>query len=188
MKCVPQDYDYVFSLFEGKDRISHAVDWLSYWLKFKSLCGETGTVIFDIDDTLVTLVDNKEKIIPAMGRLYKLCHNLGFPTNIITARPESKANRQETERMLKKNGIFGYEAMYMMPSNMETTFESVSLYKYTARMDVATRHTILANCGDMWSDHCKFPTSTTDMNERDVDECAVFFLHAFPCLKLPGKY
>ena len=51
----------MFALVEGDDkdeRIANAVQWMMYWLRFKSLCNQTGCVVFDIDDTLV---DNKGK-------------------------------------------------------------------------------------------------------------------------------
>ena len=62
--------------------------------------------------------------------------------------------------MLQKNGINEYEALYMMPSDIEPTFETISQYKFLARADIAKRHNIIGNCGDMWSDHVRYPCAT----------------------------
>tara|TARA_B100000945_G_C20396811_1_gene605287 strand:- start:375 stop:950 length:576 start_codon:yes stop_codon:yes gene_type:complete len=187
MKFKPESYDFVFSLVDGNnniEKINNATDWANIWLKFKSMCGEKGSIVFDIDDTLV---DSKEKIIPSMVKLYKTCQKFGFITNIVTARPESKHNRAFTENMLKKRGIDGYEALYMMPSNITPTFNSISEYKHSARTHISKRHKILANFGDMWTDHLKFP-SNTDLNSRSVEECAILFPPNcnYACIKLPG--
>tara|TARA_B100001741_G_scaffold178960_1_gene147426 strand:- start:950 stop:1525 length:576 start_codon:yes stop_codon:yes gene_type:complete len=189
MKYNSLNYKFVFALVEGDDkdeRIANAVQWMMYWLRFKSLCNQTGCVVFDIDDTLV---DNKEKPIPSMIKLYKLCISLGFIVNIVTARPESPKNRKETARMLDDRGITDYEALYMMPANLNTTASIISTYKSNARADIAQRHEILANCGDMWTDHIKYPTSLKEFQDRNVEETAVFFIpgQSFPCLKLPGE-
>lgn len=190
MKIKPQHYNFVYAKFDANstnEQISDAAEWLMYWIKFKSLCQQNGSVIFDIDDTLV---DDKEKKIPSMIRLYKMCLSLGYVVNIVTARPESKNNRSETLKMLHANDILDFEALYMMPDEINTTFENISKYKYTARCDIASRHTIIANCGDMWTDHFKYPINMSVFKNRDVKECSIFFLpgNDFPCLKLPGKY
>jgi hypothetical protein len=188
MKYKSLNYKFVFALVEGDnkdERIVNGVQWMTYWLKFKSMCGETGCVIFDIDDTLV---DSKEKPISSMLKLYRLCISLGFVVNIVTARPESKQNRRETIKMLNDRGISNYEALYMMPANLNPTASIISIYKANARADIADRHAILANCGDMWTDHIKYPTSMKEFQDRDVQETAVCFVpgQSFPCLKLPG--
>lgn len=184
----PQNYPFVFAIVHGDnkhEKISSAVQWAAYWLKFKALCNSQGSVIFDIDDTLV---DEKEKGIKSMIQLYKLCLKLEFVVNIITARPESKENRRETQKMLHGHGIDTYEALYMMPSNVKPTLNTISKYKYNARMDVTTRHTILANFGDMWTDHVVFPCPIEQLKTRDVQECAIMFPGVpFPCVKLPGE-
>lgn len=188
MKYNSQNYKFVFALVDGsnkQERITNGVEWMICWLKFKAMCNQTGSVIFDIDDTLV---DGKEKPIASMLKLYKLCIALDFTVNIITARPESRNNRKETAQMIHENGIRTYEALYMMPSDWNTTASDISIYKANARADVASRHNILANCGDMWTDHIKYPTSLKELNDRDVEETAIFFLpgQSFPCFKLPG--
>jgi hypothetical protein len=183
---VPQDCGFVFAIIEGIDKnekIKLLTDWLEYWLKFKSLCRENGSVIFDIDDTLV---NKKEEQIPRMIDIYKLCVKLDFVVNIITARPETKNNREATMRMLHSNGITQFEALYMMPNDIQPTFKTISHFKYNARAHVAKRHQILANCGDMWSDHYKYPTVKV-LNERTRSECGICFIpgEQFPCCKLP---
>lgn len=191
---IPENYDFVFANVENVDynhKIKILSDWLKYWLKFKSMCEEVGTVIFDIDDTLV---DKNENVITDMLSVYKLCKKLGFVVNIVTARPESSINRTLTKKMLHENGINEYEALYMMPSDIEPTFETISQYKYIARSDIAKRHNILANCGDMWSDHIKYPCSkafkmSKIFNKRSNSDSVICFLpgNMFPCLKMPAS-
>ena len=91
--------------------------------------------------------------------------------------------------MLDDRGITDYEALYMMPANLNTTASIISTYKSNARADIAQRHEILANCGDMWTDHAKYPTSLKKFQDRNVEETAVCFIpgQSFPCLKLPGE-
>lgn len=187
---LPLNYPFPFAKIDyndNKDKINSSSNWMQYWLKFKKRSGAEGSVIFDIDDTLI---DKNEKKIMSVINIYKLCTELGFVVNIITARPESQKNRQETKKMLTEKGIVNFEAMYMMPSSIKPTLKSISLYKHQARADVASRHDILANIGDMWSDHFKFPQNIKELQERDINECAIFFIpgQSYPNLKLPGTY
>ena len=190
---VPENYNFVFAHVKGGDnnqKIKNMSNWFSYWLKFKVLCGEHGTVVFDIDDTLV---DKEENTITDMFSVYKSCIKLGFVVNIVTARPESKMNRTLTMQMLHKNGIDKFEALYMMPSDINPTFETISQYKYLARQDISKRHNIIANCGDMWSDHVKYPCTKSKklkvLNDRESIEAVICFLpgNAFPCVKMPSS-
>lgn len=190
---VPENYNFVFAHVKGSDnheKIKILSNWFLYWLKFKALCGEHGSIVFDIDDTLV---DKDEKIISDMFTVYKSCLNLGFVVNIVTARPESKMNRALTIEMLHKNGIKKFEALYMMPSDIEPTFETISQYKYLARQDISKRHNIIANCGDMWSDHVKYPCIKSKklkgFENRKSTEAVICFLpgNTFPCVKMPAS-
>ena len=132
--------------------------------------------------------NKKEQIIPEMFHIYKLCLSIGLVVNIITARPDTKQNRIATRHMLFSNDITEFEALYMMPSDIKPTFETISRYKYDARADVARRHNILANCGDMWTDHYKYRTIKS-LNDRSNAETAICFLPGqhFPSLKLPAS-
>ena len=189
MKFDPENYSFVFAHINETDydeQMRTITNWLLYWLKFRFMCKESGTVVFDIDETLI---DKEEKVISDMYAVYKLCVDLGFVVNIVTARPESKNNRARTDDMLLRNGIDTYEALYMMPSEINPTFESISTYKYNARLDIEKRHQILANCGDMWSDHCKYPSKIEHMSQRSSKECAILFLpgNTYPSIKLPSS-
>lgn len=189
MKLVPNNYSFVFARVNGaddKERIFNACEWATYWLKFQSLVGASGSVVFDIDDTLV---DSREKRIQAVCRIYSLCLNLNFVVNIITARPESKANRLATVKMLHANGIRTYEALYMMPADIDVDYTSISQYKHTARNDVASRHNILANFGDMWTDHLRYPCRVKELKARAAEECVILFPPecSYACIKLPGQ-
>ena len=184
---VPQDFGFVFAKVQTGNKtgnIKILTDWLMYWLKFKHASKERGSVIFDIDDTLI---NEKQEPIIEMRNVYKLCQNLGFIINIITARPESFENRKATEAMLLKNGFTHFEALYMMPSELNISYKTISMYKYNARVDISKRHTIIANCGDMWTDHAKH-LSVKALNKRDAEESAICFLpgQGFPCIKLPA--
>lgn len=188
MNLVPHDYSFVFArinLTKKNDCIVTLAEWLKYWLRFKRLCGEMGTVVFDIDDTLV---DEEERLIMPMFDVYKLAIRLGFEVNIVTARPESRENRKATRDMLHENGIDRYEALYMMPANIQPTAASMAKYKYEARRDIARRHRILANCGDMWTDHCKLG-AVKELQYHDNDESVICFLPNMehPSIKMPGK-
>lgn len=189
MSLVPYDYPFVFAPVKGgnlKEKTSKLCEWASFWLKFKSLCGKQGAVVFDIDDTLV---DGKENNIIPVVKVYRLALALGFLCYIVTARPESPSNRRYTREMLSKNGIANYQELYMMPSKLTPTFQSISLYKFKMRTDISKQHEILCNIGDMWTDHLKYPCKFNELQNRDVSEGAIFFFPAtyFPCIKLPGS-
>jgi hypothetical protein len=88
MKFSPQNFKFVFSLVNGDsnhEKIANASEWLKYWLKFQILLDSKGSVIFDIDDTLV---DKDEKNIQSMVDIYHFCIKHNFVVNIITARPD----------------------------------------------------------------------------------------------------
>ena len=190
---VPEDTDFCFARIEGKnhsEKISYIANWLSYWLRFQASIGNFGSVVFDIDDTLV---DNRERKIAPIVNVFQLANKLGFICNLITARPEVPGNRKATKKMLAENGIIQYESLYMMSPKLSNTTEGISRYKYEARCDVETRHNIVANLGDMWHDMFKYPihTSIRPLLNRPIEQCAIFFqpyLRGEVSIKLIGKY
>ena len=96
-------------------QVEFALRWLETWLNFKQSCDETGTVIFDIDDTLITYQDKakRPKRLPAAS-LYQKCAGK-FHRIIITARPDVDNNREETARVLEDLDIRDWDALEMMP-------------------------------------------------------------------------
>jgi len=173
---------FVCATIVGKnahERMKLATNWLQYWLKFQKRCKQVGTVIFDIDDTLIYLSqkNNTEIQIGAICQIFHLCKKLGFSRHIVTARPESRANREYTETMLTNKGLDNYEELYMMPSSIKPTLAGVSTYKYNARREISKTHRIIANVGDMWHDHMRFPLCKTmrSIGNLSETECAILF-------------
>ena len=56
---VPEDLNFCYARVEGKnsENVKFMMNWLSYWLKFQKDIRKKGSLIFDIDNTLV---DNEE--------------------------------------------------------------------------------------------------------------------------------
>ncbi len=151
------------------------MSWFTYWMRFQHKCGLSGVVVFDIDDTLVDAEENK---IEPVVNAFNLCREMHFECAIVTARPESIENRRETIEMLERNGVRGWESLYMMPSNVKVfDAEHISKYKRSARDDIETRHRILANIGDMWHDLMRFPLVGVHNYIQDFDysSCGVLF-------------
>jgi hypothetical protein len=183
----PEEYGYVFTNVEAEDdleKIKTVSKWTIDWLEFQKICQQKGSVVFDIDHTLI---DKNENIIQPVFEIYKKCSSFGFAVNIVTARPKSKINFYATKLLLNRLGVSKYEKLYMMPSSIDATFENVSSYKLDARNQIATRHKLLANIGDQWSDLSKFPSVDLNIYERDLNECVVCFFpqDAHPSIKLP---
>ena len=173
---------YVCAIVNEKNthaRMQIATSWLYDWLKFQKKCKQVGTVIFDIDDTLIYLNEKTDKEIQIgdICKIFHLCETLGFDRHIVTARPESTDNREYTEDMLKKKGLHRYKKLYMMPSSYKKTTEGISTYKYNSRCLIAVKHRIIANIGDMWHDHMRFPLCKTMSTIDDLSdtECAILF-------------
>ncbi len=155
-------------------RTQYLMNWLSIWLRFQRRIRENGIAVFDIDDTLV---DENERCIAPVCRVYKLCLTLGFHCALVTARPDTTHNRRETTKMLRQNRIDEWESLYMMPTNINPTAESVSKYKRSARDDISSRHDIIINVGDMWHDLIPIPVRgefgpLKQLNHRD---CGIVF-------------
>ncbi len=195
----PQNFDIVFAFVEQgsiQTKTKVLAEWLTAWLKFQKLCNVQGTVVFDIDDTLV---DHEESRIPPIVGIYKLCKKLGFVCSIVTARPEGPLNRKETVRMLIGNGIYDWDSLYMMPNSLRNKIKTedqlrryVSNYKYEARNEISKQHKIIANIGDMWHDLVRFPPSAAHKEIRAAcnADCAIFFpknAHNEVAIKLFGN-
>ena len=127
-----------------------------------------------------------------MTRIYHLAKTLGFRRAIVTARPETTANRQHTIKMLRARKITDWESLYMMPESREVNVASISAYKREARDDLETRHRILANVGDMWHDIVVVPLHHSNrclMDMQDESCCVLFPLmsHGEVAVKLVSR-
>ena len=147
-------------------QVEFALRWLETWLNFKQSCDETGTVIFDIDDTLITYQDKakRPKRLPAAS-LYQKCAGK-FHRIIITARPDVDNNREETARVLEDLDIRDWDALEMMPykdfemirtNSPETMNEIIAKFKWSRRDEIAKTSPIIANVGNAWTDLVRFP-------------------------------
>ena len=188
MSLVPQQHNFVMATVHGtsEEQIESLMSWFSSWMKYQHLIGRRGTVVFDIDDTL--LRPNKHgtetRIVPVCRALHH-CRRLGFSINLITARPFDNDNYRETVKTLRRIGIADdhYEGLYMMPSRKyrrsgtnRVLRDTVSEYKYAKRCEVARKHgDILANVGDMWWDHIYFPTMDPVFKTFTDDMAAILF-------------
>lgn len=160
--------------------------WLKYWLRFLRLCGRSGTVIFDIDDTLV---DADEAPFPEMHELFRAVQRMGFSCALVTARPGYPDNEERTRLMLRRNGFDGYLHLDMMPADAAVSEESISRFKRQCRR----RHrNVVANIGDRWWDHTLVPPSgpTRCLAAYDDSIAAIAFLPRSDgevSLKLPAS-
>ena len=100
------------------------------------------TVVFDIDDTLISMDGTGIK--PIID-LYHHAIKLGFDVSIVTARPDSKSNRRETLRQLEEHNIVLPRRMYMRPDNMDP-----DKFKTMSRKHIEDQgFTVLCSVGDM---------------------------------------
>ena len=106
-------------------------------------------VVFDIDGTLIIegiyKPKNKNEVIQDIYKFEKYLENNNIPIFIITARPESKVNRQGTVDMLRMLGI-KYKYLYMLDMDL---FNSTKKYKEEARKEIFdNNYNILMSLGD----------------------------------------
>ena len=130
------------------------VSWLKKWLQFKVKCGQKGCVVFDIDDTLVDIGNQR---IEAVVGLYKSCLGMGLVCNLVTARRDTPSNRKQTLIMLRSHGITHWDMLFLMPRTDIIDVVTVSEYKRRARDIIEERWKIMANIGDNWHDLIRFP-------------------------------
>jgi hypothetical protein len=167
------------------EQTSDAMKWLMTWINFKKDYVKRPTVIFDIDDTLVT----GETLIDAVVNVFTMCQKNRVSCHIVTARPESERNRMLTLTMLDNLGIKGFKEMYMMPpTRHRVTRGEIAEFKRSARERVAKRYSIVANIGDMWTDFIPhpFPREVASLSRISSATVTVFFLpwEDCPCVKL----
>ena len=160
------------------------------WLSLEAEGGKQGIVVFDIDDTLF----NREKRLPTAA-IYKKCSDLGFSCAIITARSNTPGARSFTVDELHKHGITDWEVLHLMPPRKDrrVTGEDIACYKRAKRDEIARKHTIIANIGNMWTDLLSFPLQHRDFDfiwKVPSQSCCILFppfSHNEVSLKLPDE-
>ena len=165
----------------------YVMNWLLYWLEFNKLIKNFGTIVWDIDDTLV---DNEENIIKPTHYVYKEAEKLGFKNVIVTARPDFPHNRKLTEKMLNDNRIETCHHVYMMPSDLNPTEKSISKFKKDSRNEINMKYgRIIAYIGDQFTDGYIFPSKIRGLSHRSEEETAIAFIpgETGVFIKLPGK-
>lgn len=191
-RFVPQDADFCYALVHGENAAEKrqvVCSWLKQWLSFQVRIGNSGVVVFDIDDTLV---NRAQKPFSHSVDLYAHVQNIGLRSAIVTARPESKENRKLTISTLRANGFDDWESLFMMTPDYPVTASGISSFKRDARDSIEQKHRILANVGDMWHDVVRLPLygPMKALEPRDDRECAVFFpfaSHGEVAVKFPAS-
>ena len=106
-------------------------------------------VVFDIDGTIINdwvyEPNSEDDIILDVYHFLLHVQRMGIKIFIVTARPENKLNRKNTEQMLQNLGI-NYENVYMW--NI-WSFKSVSNFKESSREDIFIQgYNTLMSLGD----------------------------------------
>ena len=105
-------------------------------------------IVFDIDQTIV--INDAEatcygKHVEKGESIYKKARELNYRIDIITARPHSKVNLNETQKQLSCLGYNNYRSLHLFQMKK---FNSVSIYKQTAREWIRKQSNILLSVGD----------------------------------------
>ena len=102
-----------------------------------------GAVVFDIDDTLLTLQNDTSVEMPCFANIFrKFRHDL--PLYLVTARREM--GRVPTQRELAAHNLRGYRELRMAPNAMTSDF---GRWKWQQRLEIARKHMrVLAAIGD----------------------------------------
>ena len=167
----PQDTAFIMTEIKGsvEQMRTKSMEWLDMWLSFELKRGHRGCLIFDIDDTVIKEDKNdNEVLIKPVANLYKKYRNLGIPVYFVTARPDVRGNRGETEKMLYRLGLHGYKKLFLMGKEFSGGREtSVNKFKFTRRSEIMEicGH-IMARVGDMPWD--SLPPPSTFKNETSV--------------------
>jgi predicted secreted acid phosphatase len=105
-------------------------------------------IVFDIDQTI--LRNDAEatcygKHVEKGKSIYKKAQELNYRIDIITARPHSKDNLNKTREQLHCLGYDKYRTLHLFQTEK---FNSVSIYKQTAREWIREQSNILLSVGD----------------------------------------
>ena len=125
-------------------------------------------IVFDIDQTIV--INDVEatcygKHVEKGESIYKKAQELNYRIDIITARPHSKVNLNETQKQLHCLGYGDYRSLHLF--QMEK-FNSVSIYKQTAREWISEQSNILLSVGDQDWDLFSKDEKVTQLNSDET--------------------
>lgn len=124
---------------------------------FENAVRPNACIIFDIDDTLIT----NGRPIQHTVDLMKDLSRMGITVFVITARMKGRSYEERTVRQMSDIGLTPdtYTKLFMMPKEryMKQSMEEVSKYKYDCRKKIRRKYFIVANIGDMFSDHFRLP-------------------------------
>lgn len=114
---------------------------------------ETGCIIFDIDDTLVS--ENSYPIIDVVN-LLKFCKSLGCKIGLVTARHSSmrKFTIDELKGIQVLQGRdYDPEDLFFCPDSYRISFVKISQWKQSARKFLKNKYeTVFCTVGDQWTD------------------------------------
>lgn len=158
------------------------------WLKMQHKRGKQGTIMFDIDDTLI---NGRECVTYGFEYMKDLFDemNLMFPIHIVTARPDDQHDL--VTRMLKHRGFcIPTDRLHMLPSDQydrEDRDECIIRFKFETFKKMKNEHgRVLARFGDRKWDVAHIDT-LRDLKHVDETDCCVFIENGCLCVKLPGS-
>lgn len=112
-------------------------------------------VVFDIDDTVLTLTMVGSVPKKQIKAIYDRAVSKGIPVFFVTARIDTPSNERFTRQELARLGFRDYEGLYMRPRGYQSVVD-ISRAKAQARRDIAKSYNILLNVGDQWTDVYEF--------------------------------
>ena len=113
----PIDTNFVMTQIVGsvEEMRIKSMQWLDSWLMYQiRYKGRRGALIFDIDETVTEMKGKNEVLIKPVANLYKKYRDMGIPVYFVTARPNIRGNRKDTENTLEKLDLNGYKKLYLM--------------------------------------------------------------------------
>lgn len=192
----PKDASFIMTEIVGSenDMRVKSMEWLDMWLTFELNRGNKGCLIFDIDETVIEEKNRDEVLIKPVANLYKKYRDKGVHVYFVTARPDVPGNKKETEKMLKRLGLHGYQDLFLMGKEFTGSREySVNKFKFTRRKEILEKcgH-VMARIGDMPWDSLPPPSTfkgeTALLKEIKNEQCFIIFHPNLPevSVKLPG--
>jgi hypothetical protein len=173
-KNVPFEAFFVRGVNKTEKRSICAKRLLNF-VKEASKQGRKGSIVFDIDDTLIDGNESVRNGFEDLKKVFDLCSVL-FPIHIITARPDSE--HANVMRMLNKKGFcIPTDRLHMLDSNdYEKGDEDLVVnFKHSKCEEVRKQHGgVVARVGDkLWD--CSLKVSLTTYLKHVTDkDCYIF--------------
>ena len=127
-------------------------------------------VVLDIDDTVLTYVPPGHSLVPVYPGMTALRYaNFNNLTVFyVTARVESRANRDKTLRDLADVGIYPHSGQLFMRPATVTTWSGIGSFKYQTRMRLESRTggRCILSVGDQWTDLVAMPEARIELMRR----------------------